>query len=216
MTLPCYLTCRERRVFLSALGLGALAATGLVGAPALAAPEPDELRRAEQLVRETVDAVFVVLRDPALAKDSKRRMQRLRETVDPVFDWVVMATSSLGHHWRKLSEAERARFVAAFKELLARRYMDDIDRFRGTEQVTVSGSEKSGELLVVKTVLVTHSRERIPMDYRLQRLEAGQRVVDLAIEGVSLVNHYRSTFSRYLVNKTIGELLAQLERQLGA
>jgi ABC-type transporter MlaC component len=40
-------------------------------------------------------------------------------------------------------------------------------------------------------------------------------VVDLSVEGVSLVNHYRQTFSRFLANKQFPDLLQQLKRKLG-
>jgi phospholipid transport system substrate-binding protein len=201
----------DRRAFLQAAVLGGYAALTW---PALGEAAPSA-PAAEELIRRTVDAVFVVLRDPELAKDAKRRMQRLREVVDAVFDWTTMATSCLGHHWRKLSEGERAEFVSVFKELLARRYMDDVDRFRGTEQVLLRGSEKLDHLAKVKTVLITNSREQVPMDYSLEEQSTGLKVVDLAIEGVSLVNHYRTTFNRFLVNRSFGELLSQLKRQLG-
>lgn len=197
----------SRRGFAAAM-IGAAIASG---AAPLWAGSPE----AEQLIRRTVDAVFVVLRDAELAKDRPRRMRRLREVVDPVFDWTTMARSSLGPHWRKLSEAEQAEFVRVFRELLAQRYMDDIDRFRGTEQVLVRGSESVEDLVRVNTVLITNSRERVPIDYSLRGESGGLRVVDFAIEGVSLVNHYRATFSRFLVNRAFSELLDQLKRKLG-
>jgi phospholipid transport system substrate-binding protein len=197
----------SRRAFLAALLVAALASGA---SPALAgSPE------AEQLIRRTVDAVFVVLRDPELAKDRPRRMLRLREVVDPVFDWTTMAQSSLGPHWRKLSPAEQTEFVGVFRELLAQRYMTDIDRFSGTEQVLVRGSDSVEDLIRVNTLLVTGSRERVPIDYTLQAQSNGLQVVDFAIEGVSLVNHYRATFSRFLVNRPFSELLLQLKRKLG-
>lgn len=188
-----------------------------VAAPfvARAAPLWASSPEAEQLIRRTIDAVFIVLRDPELAKDRLRRLQRLREVIDPVFDWTTMAKSSLGPYWRKLSDAERAEFVRVFRELLAQRYMADIDRFRGTEQLLVRGSEDIEDLIRVNTVLVTNSRERIPIDYILQEQSAGLAVVDFAIEGVSLVNHYRATFSRFLVNRPFSELLGQLKQKLG-
>jgi phospholipid transport system substrate-binding protein len=202
-----------RRAFLQVV---AVLASVAVAPPASSSQAPaTAAQAAEQLIRRTVDAVFAVLRDPALAKDRRLRMTRLREVVDPVFDWATMAQSCLGHHWRKLGEGERAEFVRVFKELLAQRYMDDIDRFRGTEQVLVRGSEKLEAMVRVKTVLVTSSREQVPMDYMIEDQGAGLAVVDLSIEGVSLVNHYRTTFSRFLVNKPFSELLDQLKRKLG-
>jgi phospholipid transport system substrate-binding protein len=195
----------RRRAFVAAVGaLCVLSVPAWAGSP-----------EAEELIHRTVDAVFIVLRDPELAKERSRRIQRLREVVDPVFDWTAMARSSLGQYWRKLSDAEQAEFVRVFRELLAQRYMDDIDRFQGTERVLMNGSESVEDMVRVKTVLVTSSRERIPIDYTLQARGTGFAVVDFSIEGVSLVNHYRTTFSRFLVNRPFSELMGQLKQKLG-
>jgi phospholipid transport system substrate-binding protein len=68
----------------------------------------------------------------------------------------------------------------------------------------------------VKSVLVTQSHEHVPIDYLLDREAAGWRVHDVTIEGVSLVNNYRTQFRRYLVNHSFAELLTRLESHLGA
>lgn len=204
----------------AALGGIALAALSFSPSPAAAEADPGTQaapaeRAPELLIRATIDQVFNILRDPALKQDQKLRMTKLREAVDQAFDWETMAQSSLGPPWRKLDTKQRSEFVSVFKELLAQQYMDDIDRFQGSERVEVKGSDKRAELAVVKTTLITSSREQVPMDYTLQ--PAGKRwvVVDLSIEGVSLVNHYRQTFNRFLANKPFPELMQQLKRRLG-
>src|SRR5688572_3378598 len=130
---------------------------------ALAAPAVEPAR----LIRVLVDEAFVIQRDPELARDRSARMQKLREAADKAFDWVAMAQSSLGHHWRKLEPGQRAQFVQVFKELLARQYMEDLDRFRGTEQVEITDTVVKDDQRIVKTILITAGRERIPMDYTL-------------------------------------------------
>lgn len=217
--LPREFRLRTRRAWFVCL-LGALCAFGVPGARAQAQPAPapakaDALQAPEHVIKKTVDVVFVILRDKVLAQDRQKRMQKLREAVDPAFDWEAMAQSSLGPPWRKLDEKQRADFLGVFKELLAQQYMDDIDRFQGNEQVQIKGSEPSGELVNVKTLLITSSREQVPMNYTLQKEPKRWAVVDLSIEGVSLVNHYRQTFSRYLTNKSFPELMQQLKRKLG-
>jgi phospholipid transport system substrate-binding protein len=199
---------------------GTVLALGLSLVPAAVGAEPGTQKEpaaqsSEQLIRETIDVVFTLLRDPALKKDTKQRMLKLREAVDRAFDWEAMAQSSLGPPWRKLDDKQRKDFVSVFKELLAQQYMDDIDRFQGTEQVQVKGRDKSGELEVVKTMLITSSREQVPMDYTLQKAGSRWAVVDMAVEGVSLVNHYRQTFSHFLANKPFPDLMQQLKRKLG-
>ena len=167
------------------------------------------------VVEKTVQDALKILRDEKLKGDRKLRIAKLREVADRTFDWEGMAKSSLGAPWRTLNDAQRRDFVEVFKELLAQRYMDDIDRFQGSEELTVGNADQQGELAVVKTTLFTVSREQIPIDYTM-RLDNGKwRAQDISIEGISLVNHYRKTFARFLTNKTFDQLLQQLKTKLG-
>jgi phospholipid transport system substrate-binding protein len=168
-----------------------------------------------QLIEVTIKDAFAVLRAPELKNDPKLRLRKLREIADRAFDWEAMARSSLGPPWRQLNEAQRGDFVGVFKELLAQRYMDDIDRFQGSEELHVSGAETQAEFSIVKTILTTSSREQVPIDYTLHTANGRWRVDDISIEGISLVNHYRKTFARFLANKSFVELLTQLKQKLG-
>jgi phospholipid transport system substrate-binding protein len=169
----------------------------------------------EAIIKKTIDAAFAVLKDKALAGREKRprRIAALRAVADRTFNWSEMARGSLGAQWRGLNAAQRGRFVDVFKEVLAARYMDDIDRFQGTETVTVDGSAAQGDEVVVRTTLVTGSRERVPIDYRMRAQQDTWMVVDINIEGVSLVNHFRKTFAGALANMTVDQLIDRLEGQ---
>jgi phospholipid transport system substrate-binding protein len=172
----------------------------------------------EAAIRKTIDDAFVVLKDKTLAGKEKRarRIAALRQIADRTFDWSEMAKSSLGVAWRSLDAAKRSRFVEVFKDILAAQYMDDIDRFQGTETLTIDGATRDGEEATVKSTLLTASRERVPINYRMRIRDGRWSVVDLSIEGVSIVNHFRKTFSAALANMTIDELIDHLKRQLPA
>jgi phospholipid transport system substrate-binding protein len=170
---------------------------------------------AQRAIRTLCDEAFAIMRDEQLKKNRKARIAKLRSAVDKVLDWEDMAKSSLGHHWRKITDTQRSEFVGVFKDLLARQYMEDVDRFQGTEKITVKEAEVRGELQVVRTTLLTASKELIPIDYTLHQAAQGWRVSDFSVEGVSMVNHFRGTFSRFLVNKDINELIKQLRAKLG-
>jgi len=171
-----------------------------------------------EVMTQTIDAAFAILKDSSLGGKERRaqRIAELRRVADRTFDWSEIARSSLGVKWRSIDAAQRARFVEVFKNVLAAQYMDDIDRFQGTELVTVEGVVPEGGDTVVRTTLVTSSRERVPMDYRMRLVEGRWMVVDLSIEGVSLVNHFRKTFAAVLANASIDELIVRLQRQLPA
>ena len=169
----------------------------------------------KKVIEQTVTEALEVLRNQALKSDSKQRLQKLREVADKTFDWSAMAQSSLGAPWRQLNEGQRKEFVDVFKELLAQRYMNDLDRFQGSEQLTVGNAEQQADMATVKTTLLTASREQIPIDYTLRQSGGKWRAQDVSIEGVSLVNHYRKTFSRFLINKSFVDLMQQLKHKLG-
>jgi phospholipid transport system substrate-binding protein len=199
---------KKLSIILAAVALLAVAAALQRSAPAGGS--------AQASVQKTVDDAFAVLRDKSLAGKEQRhdRLAALRKIADRTFDWAEMARGSLGAGWRGADAHKRARFVDVFKDVLAAQYMDDIDRFQGTEKVTVDGERKEGEDTVVNTTLVTASRERVPIDYRMREENGSWRIIDISIENVSLVNHFRKTFANALSNMSLDQLIEHLKKQL--
>jgi phospholipid transport system substrate-binding protein len=169
----------------------------------------------EAITRSACDRVLGILRDPALQGGQHRdeRRKKLRAIADEVFDWEDMARRSLGTHWRKATLTQRTRFVHAFKEILADRYLNDIDGAQGNETYRIDRSVKTGDVILVDTTLITHSREPIAVSYTFHRVESGWRAHDVSIENVDLVEHYRTVFHRLLVNSSLDKLLITLEEK---
>ena len=115
-------------------------------------------KTAQQVIEEMVSNALKVLRDPAHKGKPAERKRLLRVIADRAFDWDAMARGSLGHYWRKLTDEQRKEFVSVFKDLLANQYMDDIDRFRGNEDVKILSAAPNAQLFKVKTELVTASK----------------------------------------------------------
>ncbi len=208
---PKGLTTLRRFTRRSALAGGA-ATTWLLLAPAAWAADTT----AETVIQTLIDDAFAALKDAELKKDPKKRLDRLQQIVDAAFDWTRMSKSCLGFHWRDLTEEQRAEFVGVFKKLLANRYKDDLDRFKGTEKVEIRSTLKpSDEIRKVKTVLITASKETIPIDYTLFKSGSTWKVEDVSIEHVSMATHYRDTFNNFLANHTFAEMMEKLKQRLG-
>lgn len=180
---------------------------------AMAAPASAEPSGPVDTVQSAVDRALEVLRDEELAKDRDARHRRLRAIAEDVFDWRDMAQRSLGPTWRDLDEEQRERFVNVFVDLLAQQYMDDLDRFQGDEKVKVLGGKDLGRGYEVRTLVITHARDQVPIDYYLHREGDEWLIHDFSVEGVSLVNHYRKTFTRFLVNNDFETFMQRLERK---
>jgi phospholipid transport system substrate-binding protein len=163
-------------------------------------------------VRGTVDEVVRLLSDPALKSPAQkpRRRQQIKQTVDRRFDYEEMAKRSLPN-WNQLSAAQRREFVGLFSELLEASYAGKLEKYSG-EKVTYQTEQVDGDRAEVRTQLVRRN-DRIPINYRL--LNKSQWLVyDVVIEGVSLVNNYRSQFSRVISESSYPELVRRLRTKV--
>ncbi|MFZ2089631.1 MAG: ABC transporter substrate-binding protein [Desulfobaccales bacterium] len=181
-----------------------LTLTTLAGLAAAAAPT--------DAVKGTVDEVIRLLSDPALKNPAQKGkiLSQVKRVVDRRFDYEEMAKRTLSN-WNQLNPTQRRDFVAIFSELLATSYADKLAKYSG-EKVTYQGDRVEGETGEVNTVLVRRN-DRIPINYRLLN-KSDWMVYDVVIEGVSLVNNYRSQFTRVMGESSFDELLRRLRTKV--
>ncbi|NJD61210.1 MAG: ABC transporter substrate-binding protein [Deltaproteobacteria bacterium] len=162
-------------------------------------------------IRDTIDRVIRILNRPELKAKEKRaaRQELLRAEIRPAFDFGEMAKRSLGVHWRKRTPEERERFTKLYAELLENTYLGRIESYKG-ERIRYVGESLDPPYAVVKTVILTSREEEIPLDYRLLLEGDRWRIYDVVIEGISLVNNYRSQFGGILQNSSFDELVKKL------
>jgi phospholipid transport system substrate-binding protein len=166
-------------------------------------------------VRGAIDRVIRILNRPDLQSREKREARRelLRAEIRPVFDFREMAKRSLGVHWRGRTPEERERFVALFTELLENSYLGKIESYKG-EKIRYVKERLDPPYAEVSTVIVTSREQEIPLDYRLLREGDRWRIYDVVIEGISLVNNYRSQFGSILQRSSFDELVGKLRSSL--
>jgi phospholipid transport system substrate-binding protein len=165
-------------------------------------------------VRQRVDAVLEVLKNKELKRPERETIRRakIREIVDTIFDFPEMSRRSLGIHWRKRTPDERKEFVSLFSDLLEDTYIKKIEKYHD-EKILYTGESVRGDYAVVKTKVITTKETEIPIDYRLLKENNKWEVYDVVIEGVSLVNNYRSQFSEILSSKPYAELVNRLKKK---
>jgi phospholipid transport system substrate-binding protein len=184
----------------------------LVSSPRLAsAGEPQEK------VRETVDAVLAVLQDKSLQgpENTEKRREKMRQAVFQRFGFEEMSQRALGPHWQKRTPAEKKEFTALFGELLERSYINKIESYTGEQKVlyTKETIDKDG-YASVRTEIVIKRDANVEVEYRLFRREGNWQVYDVVIEGVSLVNNYRTQFNNIVSQESYDALMKKLKLKL--
>jgi phospholipid transport system substrate-binding protein len=165
-------------------------------------------------VRHTVDAVITILNDKDLKKPEKEkeRHAKIRQTIEQRFNFAEMAKRSLAHHWKGRTPAEQKEFVSLYSDLLEDTYIRKIERYED-ERVEYRAEKIEGEYATVKTVIVTTKGTKIPVDYRIFKQGAKWEVYDIIIEGVSLVNNYRTQFNQIIRSDSYEELVRRLKKK---
>jgi phospholipid transport system substrate-binding protein len=180
-------------------GLLSTAATAWAGAPT------------EQL-KASVEQIVKVLEDPELRVEARARERRaaIRKEAEVIFDFGETARRALGRHWQGLAASDRAEFTGLFKDLIERAYISKIERYSG-ERIAFAGESVEGGLASVRTRFVTKKGTEIPVDYRMQQRGDRWLVYDVSVEGVSLINNYRTQFDKIIQTSSYAELVRKMK-----
>jgi phospholipid transport system substrate-binding protein len=189
-----------------------VAALSCLAAPGVRAASESEAG-ARAVIAETVEEVLAVLRDKSVSTQS--RIRSIEEIVYGRFDLYVMSRLVLARNWKRFSEEQKAEYVEEFKRYLTNSYGSRIERYdQQTVEILGEREEPRGDV-VVKTKIVGGELEGALVDYRLRNQTGDWRVIDVVIEGISMVSNYRDQF-KSIVSRGGPELLLKKLREKNA
>ena len=186
------------------LGLITLAIFCLGDAGASFAEQPIEQ------VKKTVERVTEILQESGANADDRKAetRQMIRQILLPRFDFVEMAKRSLGNHWKN-QDGRQKEFVSVFTDFMENSYRSTLESYKG-EKIIYLRERVDQNFAEVDTQIVPTKGESFPVNYRLRLVEGDWKVYDVVIANVSLVNNFRSQFSRMLASSSFDELLKKL------
>ncbi len=165
-------------------------------------------------VKQTIDKVLDILKNKELKRPEKTKERRtaIRKIVSERFDFEEMAKRSLGLHWRKRTPEERKEFVPLFADLIERSYIKKIEAYTD-EKILYPVERVNGEYSEVNTKVVTKRNVEIPIEYKLLKKDGKWEVYDVVVEGVSLINNYRTQFNKIIRTNSYEELVKKMKNK---
>ncbi|MET0043978.1 MAG: ABC transporter substrate-binding protein, partial [Candidatus Thiodiazotropha sp. 6PLUC3] len=161
-------------------------------------------------VKETVNSILEILKDENLGKTERREM--VKSIVRSRFDYDSMSQVILATNWRKATDEQRQQFIILFRELLEQTYFSAMDSY--THQTVRMGRERlKGKLANVHTYIVASNKE-LPVSYKLRYRNEDWYAYDVAVDGVSLVSNYRTSFRNLVKTKGMEGLLEELAKKV--
>jgi len=171
-------------------------------------------QRPRDVVTGTSEAVIVVLKQKDLPKAEKRR--RIEDIVLKSVDFDTLSKLTMARNWTMLSAAQQEEFRREFREHLSATYGRRIDDYRN-ETVDVLGTreEARGDQTVKTRINRGGGTADVLVDYRLRQVGGQWKIIDVVIEGVSLVANFRSQFQELMAHGGAEHLLAVLREKTG-
>ncbi|MEZ5930562.1 MAG: ABC transporter substrate-binding protein [Alphaproteobacteria bacterium] len=212
----------ERRQVLEAIRTGAVLVSlplSLLVAPGFSAAEPAP-DRGIQVVHGLAADIWSSRDRQA---DDARRRQRLAKAIEASTNVDLLSRLVLGRHWRSMSAADRGDYRMLFSKVviggLAGRLDTLLHDLDGPldQHFAVTSSRVIGKNDVFVRSKVTAADGRpLAVDWRLRAFEERLVIIDLVVEGVSLVVSQRAEFAAVIARGGIEGLIETLRRRAGS
>lgn len=174
--------------------------------PAFAGPATDAVK-----AKQT--QLFDLLAKPASPDNSKK----IGAIFDEMLDYPALAESSFGPDWSKLTDAQKKEFTELLKQLVKKAYETNLAKTLAFSIEYLSEVPADGGTVVVKTK-ATHKTDKreppIEIGYKVLKSGTSFKVRDIITEDVSLVDGYRSQFTKLNKDKGFSGVVEKMKEKV--
>ena len=167
----------------------------------------------EGVIKQTADAVIERIKTQRAELDANpaKIYDVVNELVIPHYDFTSMSRWVLGKNWKTANEGQRSEFILQFQTLLVRTYARALLEYSGQEikyfPVEINPKNK---LALVKTEMTSDGAQPFPVAYRMHQKNDQWKVIDVSVDGVSLVSTYKGSFTTQIKKNGFDSLLSEL------
>ena len=153
----------------------------------------------ENFVTSFADSAISILSSESLS--DAERTSSFTELVMSSIDLNLISKFVLSKAWKNASDEQKEEYLIAFKDYFINSYANKLDQYTG-EKVDVIGSQEAGKYVIVESNIIREGTDtlKINLKWRLLNKDNHIKIIDLNIEGISLVIAQRAEFQSFLAN----------------
>jgi phospholipid transport system substrate-binding protein len=170
------------RIRLTAL----LLALGLAAGSAFAAADPG------QTVTELGNRTLQLLNQKQLPE--QERQSKFRALWRDGFDGNYISRVIAGPYWRTANEQQRQNFVKALEDYIVRVYSQRFEQYSGEQFKVLKATPQGEEAFVNSQIIRPNGGPPVKVDWRLRKQGGDYKIVDVIVEGISMVTTQRDEF----------------------
>ncbi len=168
------------------------------------------------MLENTAEKILSSLKDnkQGLKKNKTIIYSTVRKYLLPIVDVKGMSRSVLGRQaWNQATAAQRQQFTNEFVKLVIRTYASPLAEYTDEKIkfLPVRGNVNN-RFLRVNSVIVRSNGPNIPLNYSLVSKNGQWKVYDMSVEGVSLLQSFRSQFTQSLQGSSMQALIKEMQQ----
>jgi phospholipid transport system substrate-binding protein len=197
----------------SILRLAAGAAVVSLVAPGLAVTAAGQAVADQNPASQLIEKAAAVVIELIKTKTGAEREAGIKQVLETDFDLDYMGRSALGTHWNQATPEQRTRFLKAAASAEAHAYAERFGQYGGQTLTVGRVTSRPNGSSIVDSKLNQSNGEPIAIQWEVRNEGQGPRIVDVKIEGVSMVMTRRSDFNSYIQNHggQVEPLITELE-----
>lgn len=166
----------------------------------------------DALIKDLAQQVTTIIKQEKNNNSSKKALTAAVDAkIMPHFDFIRMTKLAVGRPWRDATPEQRKALTQEFHTLLMNTYSNALESYRNEPiNVLPLNAQAGANQVMVRSRVTQSGKQPISIDYRMEKTDQGWLIFDVAVEGVSLVTNYRSTFQTEISNSGIPGLIKLL------
>ena len=164
----------------------------------------------EEFVKKFADDAIMILGNEQISVNEKN--DQFTNLVMSAIDLNLISQFVLSKSWKTATDDQKERYISAFKTYFINSYANKLDQY-SNEKIIVNGSETAGKYVIVDTNIIKEGTDtlKVNLKWRLLNKNGDIKIIDLNIEGISLVIAQREEFQSFLANND-GNLDSLIEK----
>ena len=167
-----------------------------------------------QIIEETSSKVLNALKNDAdeIKNNPNKINELVNEIILPICDVERMGKYILAKHWKTASNKQKSKFVSEFKQMLIRTYGKHLTEYANAE-ITVLPEKNTQEKLyqTVETKLdARNGIKPLHVSYVFRVTDNSSKVVDVRVEGMSILRTFRTAFTKEIAETSLDELITRI------
>jgi phospholipid transport system substrate-binding protein len=153
----------------------------------------------ENFVRTFANEAIIILSDKNITEKDKNN--EFTDLVMAAIDINLISKFVLSKAWKFATDDQKVRYKTAFKNYFINSYANKLDQY-SDEKVIITGSEEAGKYVIVNSNIIREGTDtlKINLKWRLLNKDGIIKIIDLNIEGISLIIAQREEFQSFLAN----------------